>query len=119
MIGLYQNPHEASYRGHILAGLTGFIMAVNQAYKSGVVDDVEQPLDTFKDQIIGAFSSGLSVASCRRAALEGLHQIVQIRRLVPITELGLLVHIINEHLNPKEEDHDDLRCVWSTTAGRL
>ncbi|KAF9508163.1 hypothetical protein BS47DRAFT_1350735 [Hydnum rufescens UP504] len=102
MIGL-------SYRGHILAGLTGFIMAVNQAYKSGVVDDVEQPLDTFKDQIIGAFSSGINVASCRRAALEGLHQIVQIRRLVPIAELGLLVHIINEHLNPKEEDHDDLR----------
>lgn len=109
MIGLYQNPDEVSYRGPILAGLTGLIMGVNQAYGSDIIDDVERPLDSFKDQIIGAFSSGIGAASSRRAALEGLHQVVQIRGLVAIEELGFLVHNINEHLDPKHDDHDDLR----------
>jgi hypothetical protein len=78
MIGLHQNPDEVSYRDPILAGLTGFIMTVNQAYNSDVVDDTERPLESFKNQIIGAFSLGINVSSSRRAALEGLYQAVQI-----------------------------------------
>lgn len=110
LIGLYLNPDEISYRAPILAGLTGLLMAVRDATSQGVIAVSEQPLEPYKDQLLGAFSSGIKATASRRPALEGLLQLVKSPQLLTPEELGFTVLGINELLDTKStNDLDDLR----------
>lgn len=113
LIGLYLNPDEISYRAPILAGLTGLLIAVRDATAQGVIAASEQPLEPYKDQLLGAFSSGIKATASRRPALEGLLQLVKSPQLLTPEELGFTVLGINELLDTKStNDLDDLRQVY-------
>ncbi|KDQ18893.1 hypothetical protein BOTBODRAFT_28377 [Botryobasidium botryosum FD-172 SS1] len=111
LIDLFQKPDEISYRAPILACITGILMAVRDV-SSG--DDAqkyakEALLNPYKEQLMGALSAGVKSGSCRRPALEGMLQLVQIPSLLTSEELSRVVNDVNELLDPSSDDIDDLR----------
>ena len=113
LIKLYLNPEESSHRPVILAELVSLVTAVKNVYSYQENERTyaeEKVLDAHRDQILGAFTSGLKVASTRKASIDGMLQLVSIPHLLTEEEVGFVLHNVNELFDPAV-DIDDIRCV--------
>jgi DNA repair/transcription protein MET18/MMS19 len=106
---LYRNPDEVAYRSPILAGLAGVIMAVSQASSESVISADERPLEAYKDDVLGAFMSGMKTSQTRRPALEGTMHLIRVPGCLTADELGYVTHNVNDLIAESSPDLEELR----------
>ncbi|KAG9009002.1 hypothetical protein FRB94_012639 [Tulasnella sp. JGI-2019a] len=107
LLRLSVQPDEAANRRQILQHLTGLVTATEVHFStSGVSYADEKSLEEFKDQLLGAFSSGLKSSETRVPALNGLQHMVQIPYLLSTDEVQYIVHQIDELLGPSPDLED-------------
>jgi DNA repair/transcription protein MET18/MMS19 len=100
---LYRDPQEAPLRPHILTGLNTVVEAVLTRIASSTPDS-ESPLAPYKDDVLATFLSGLNQPATSQASVDGLRNLVQVKKLLSAEELGFVVHNVSEHLLSAEGD---------------
>lgn len=116
LLALFNKPDEASHRSPILACLTGLLEASRESFtaiNNNRDYDAERPLDEYKDGLLGAYSSGLTLGTCRRPALDGSLALVQIHGFLTPEELTFMVHNVTNLLDTPTDELDDLTSVLS------
>ena len=98
---LYRDPQEAPLRPHILTGLNTVLESVLTSLTSST-QDTESPLVPYKDDILATFLSGLNQPVTLQTSVDGLQNLVQIKKLLSIEELNFVVHNVSEHLLSSE-----------------
>jgi len=94
---LYRDPQEAPLRPHILTGMNTVLESFLTSDTSAT-PDTEGPLAPYKDDILAAFLSGLNQPATLQASVDGLQNLVQIKKLLSAEELGFVVQNVSEHL---------------------
>ena len=110
---LHRDPQEAPLRPHILTGLSTVVEAVLTSVPS-LTPDTEPPLAPYKDDLLATFLSGLNQSATSQASVDGLQNLVQIKKLLSTEELGFVVHNVSEHLFSSEAD---LLALLNTITG--
>lgn len=105
-MGLFLSPDEISTRPAILSALSALCTAVRQLYQppSERKYSTEKLLESYKDQLLGAFTVELKNPASTGVALAGLHQMVLIDDLLTNEEVGFVVHNTNELLQFDQMD---------------
>lgn len=93
---LFHNPGEISSRPATLVLLADLINAARNSMALDNAQVVEPPLTIFKDEILGAFTVGLTSVSTRSMALSGLKAVVLTRGLLSDDELRFIVHNMDQ-----------------------
>lgn len=62
----------------------------------------------YKDEVLGAVSTGLKSSTARYPALALLQGLINTNDLLTDEEVGFIVHLVNELFRSEEMDHDDL-----------
>ncbi|KAI0306124.1 ARM repeat-containing protein [Multifurca ochricompacta] len=103
LIKLFVDPDELPNRGPVLSILSSLVAA---ARDSTVKADFKENifLLPFKDEVLGAFVTGLKVQSSLRPAIEGLNGLVTTPDLLDDEEIGFVVQRVNEVISGKQED---------------
>lgn len=98
------------HRPQILT-LLCFIVSTIEARQSVILGDVgaQELLLSYKDEVLGAFISGLKLGGSREAALEGLRKLSQMSSVMTEEELVYIVHSIDELLLSDNNGSDDAR----------
>lgn len=108
---LFRKPDEVAYRSPILAGLAGIIMAVSQASLDSVISAEERPLEAYKDDVLGAFMSGMKASQTRRPALEGTMHLIRVPGCLTADELAYVTHNVNELIAESSSDLEESRLA--------
>jgi DNA repair/transcription protein MET18/MMS19 len=106
LLKIFRDPDEISNRGSALLHLARLADAaresslVAQTQQTTNASNKDPLLGPYKDEVLGAFTSGLKTDSPGTAspALEGLKALVQTPRLLSDEEVGYVVHSVNELL---------------------
>ncbi|KAF5335990.1 hypothetical protein D9611_006343 [Ephemerocybe angulata] len=99
---LFINPDEVGSRPATLVLLAQFIEA---ARDSSSMDSFLLP---YKDEVLGALSSGLKAHNLRLPALTGLKALVTSKGLLSDQELGFIIHHLNEIIQDHRDQFDDI-----------
>lgn len=96
------DPDEISNRGSTLGHLATLALAA----RDEVAVDMSMPpvLQQHKDEMVGAFVSGLGASTSVVQALKGLDGLVTTKGLVTDEELGYVVHNINDILQGNNDE---------------
>ena len=119
LVMLYRSPDEAAYRSPVLAGLAGIIMAVSRASLDSAISVDEDLLGPYKDDVLGAFTSGMKASQTRRPALEGILHLIRVPACMTSDELGFVTHNMNQLIAESSEDLEELRFVLSCFASSV
>jgi DNA repair/transcription protein MET18/MMS19 len=93
MIKLFLDPDELANRAPIIVLLTDLVTAARDAMSKSFGDpELDMPLMSFKDEVLGVFTVGLKATSSRQPALAGLKAMVNAPTLLEDAELGCIVH---------------------------
>ena len=98
---LYRDPQEAPLRPHILIGLNTVLESILTSVTSST-PDTGSPLAPYKDDVLGTFLSGLNQPTTLQTSVDGLQNLVQIKKLLSVEELSFVVHNVSEHLLSSE-----------------
>ena len=99
LMSLFLDPDEAPNRPAVLSSLASLCTTVRKLYERPERSyDTERLLESYKDQLLGAFTIELKNPESTASALDGLHQMVLIPDLLSDEELGFVVHNLNELL---------------------
>lgn len=106
---LFRDPGELVHRPQILTLLCVVVSAIDA--KRTTLEDygLQAHLLSLKDDILGAFISGMKSPSSREAALEGVKTLSRMQDVLTDEELIYVVHNINELLQSGGEDADVAR----------
>ncbi|KAJ3521011.1 hypothetical protein NMY22_g12497 [Coprinellus aureogranulatus] len=103
---LFINPDEVTARPATLVLLAQFIEAARDAQANEPGADIF--LLPYKDEVLGALSSGLKAHNLRLPSLGGLKGLGTTQRLLSDQELGFIVHNINEIIQDHPDQFDDI-----------
>jgi DNA repair/transcription protein MET18/MMS19 len=106
------SPDEITNRAPILLLLADLINAAPDSVPKEAQDPAVEdtaPLTMFKDEILGAVSTGLQVVTSRRPALAVIKALVTTKFLLSGEELGFMVHLVNEVLQADEGESEETR----------
>jgi DNA repair/transcription protein MET18/MMS19 len=103
---LFINPDEVTARPATLVLLAQFIEAARDAQDKDT--KTELFLAPYKDEVLGALSSGLKAHNLRLPSLGGLKGLVTTQRLLTDQELGFIVHHIDEIIQDHPDQFDDI-----------
>ncbi|KAJ7066235.1 ARM repeat-containing protein [Mycena amicta] len=110
LLKLFADPREVPARPSILLLLSDVIAAARDSVKEESIESLTLPLAPYKDEILGAFVSGVGTAATTRPALAGLTGLVATSGLLSDEELGFVVLKVNEVLAQSlDEEHSDDR----------
>ncbi|EAU90313.2 hypothetical protein CC1G_08995 [Coprinopsis cinerea okayama7 len=101
---LFINPDEVTSRPATLILLAEFI----EAARDSPIDTGGILLAPYKDEVLGALSSGLKTHKLRLPALAGLKGLVTTEKLLTHEEIGFTVHNINEIIQDHPDQFDDI-----------
>jgi DNA repair/transcription protein MET18/MMS19 len=112
MIKLFLDPDELANRAPIIVLLTDLVTAARDAMSKSFGDpELDMPLMSFKDEVLGVFTVGLKATSSRQPALAGLKAMVNAPTLLADDELGFIVHNIDDMLQADSDDGEDAMFV--------
>lgn len=103
---LFITPDEVTARPATLVLLAQVIEAARDAQAKDTAADIF--LLPYKDEVLGALSSGLKAHNLRLPSLGGLKGLVTTQRLLTDQELGFIVHNINEIIQDHPDQFDDI-----------
>ncbi|KAF8889317.1 ARM repeat-containing protein [Infundibulicybe gibba] len=103
LIKLFLDPDEISNRPPVLVLLGELITAARGAVTVEGHEGDESPLLPYKDEVLGAMTSGIKNPPTRRPAIVGLIALVTTNSLLSDEEIGFIVHNVNEIL---QADYD-------------
>ncbi|TEB36758.1 ARM repeat-containing protein [Coprinellus micaceus] len=103
---LFINPDEVTARPATLVLLAQFIEAARDAQDKDTTTELF--LAPYKDEVLGALSSGLKAHNLRLPSLGGLKGLVTTQRLLTDQELGFIVHHIDEIIQDHPDRFDDI-----------
>ncbi|KAF7309175.1 ARM repeat-containing protein [Mycena kentingensis (nom. inval.)] len=108
LLKLFADPMEVPARPSILLLLSEVIAAARDSVKGKT--EAEPPLGPHKDEVLGAFVSGVGTAPTTRPALAGLTGLVATPGLLSEEELGFVVLKVDDILKDcLDDDHSDDR----------
>ena len=117
LIRLFRDPAEMTNRVATLTALEIILRAVRDVYtprneiNTNRSYEVEEPLNPFKDEVLGILTVGLRNPDSASPALMGLDAMVKVSGLLTNEELGFVVHSINEVLSAGDDTGNDTRQV--------
>jgi len=88
-------------------------MAVSRASPDPATPADEGSLEPYKDDVLGAFTSGMKASQTRRPALEGILHLIRVPACLTSEELGFITHNMNQLIAESSEDLEELRFVLS------
>lgn len=86
-------------------------MAVSQVSMDSTISVDDRPLESHKDDVLGAFMSGMRASQTRRPALEGTLHLTRVPGCLTADELGYVTHQVNELIAESSPDLEELRFV--------
>ena len=108
---IFADPDEVANRAATLAHLSNVVYAARD--KSSADPEPPAPiLALYKDEVLGAFTSGLKTGSSSPPALRGLDGLVTTKGLLTDEELGYIVHNVNDLL--QGDSGEDVRYLKSS-----
>lgn len=113
LLRIFADPDEVSNRAATLAHLSNVVFAARD--KSCADPGSPAPiLAPYKDEVLGAFTSGLKIGSSSPPALRGLDGLVTTKGLLTDEELGYIVHNVNDLL--QGDSGEDVRYFKSSLS---
>lgn len=115
LLTLYKDPDEISLRAPVITSISILLAAVapvTVASTSAFVPpplshlNGESPLEPFRDDLVGIFTSSSRSAFSRPPAMEGLVDLVKIEGFLTPDEVGYCVSALNDILNAAESDDE-------------
>ncbi|KAF8517882.1 ARM repeat-containing protein [Hysterangium stoloniferum] len=113
LISLFRDPLEISNRPATLTAAENIVRAVRDVYSPRAGNEsrrsyeIERPLDSFKDELLGIFIVGLKITGGAPPALLAIDAMVKILGLLTGDEIAFVVHSINELLVAANYSVDD------------
>jgi DNA repair/transcription protein MET18/MMS19 len=114
LLKLFSDPEEIANRAATLTHLSDVVSAARDTSLSESRDPILAP---HKDEVLGAFTTGLKTTSSAVPSLKGLKAMVGSRGILADEELGYVVHNVDELLQGANED--DTRLVLTVSVGCL
>jgi DNA repair/transcription protein MET18/MMS19 len=110
LIKLFLDPDEISNRPSVLLLLSDFITAARDSKDSvNVRGGACIPLSPFKNEVLGAATVGLKIATCRRPAIAVATVMITTEGLMSDDELGFIVRNVSEFLQYEPDVNDNAR----------
>ncbi|KZT43226.1 hypothetical protein SISSUDRAFT_1057991 [Sistotremastrum suecicum HHB10207 ss-3] len=105
---LFLDPAEISTRPATLSALSSILESLRElaSKADGRNVEEEQPLEPYKDQLLGVLTVGLKSSNTCVTALQGLLQWINIPGALTSEELGFVVHSVNEAAMTKDAEED-------------
>ena len=108
---LFRDPDELIHRPQILTLLCIIIGSIETNRTALENFGLQSQLLKFKDDVLGAFISGIKTANSCEAALEGIKKLSQMQDVLTDEEIVYVVHNINELLQSDGDDAEVARLV--------
>ncbi len=114
LVSLFRKRDEIPNRPQILTLLCLVIAAV-ESNQELFADDaqIQNDLQSYKDDVLGAFVAGIQSDDSREAAIEGLRKLIGIQGVITEQELAYVVHTISEVLQASAENSE---TSWYVTS---
>ncbi|KZP01584.1 ARM repeat-containing protein [Calocera viscosa TUFC12733] len=116
LLRLFRDPAEMSVRGPVLDAMTGLLSSLRRAAADGLYD-VPEYLGPKKDELLSCFVSSIRAASFRKAALNGVLEIVQIPGLLSEEESTFMAQGCSEIL--LKESDEEIQKITLQVLGKI
>ena len=111
LLKMIRDPGEAEHRARVLTLLCLIAAEIRKKLDRIVEYGHQELLLSFKDEVLGAFISGIKRPDSSEAALEGVKILVQMRDILTESELIFIVTQVNELLRADPEDPEIAKYV--------
>lgn len=108
---MFRDPGETIHRARILTLLCLIVADIRKNLDRIIECGHQELLLSFKDEVLGAFVSGIKSSESSEAALGGIKTLVQMHDVLLESELIYILTQVNELLHASPEDQEIAKYV--------